>query len=292
MNRPLAEIEFFTPATLNEALALRDAERSRALPIAGGTDLMVLQRSGGLGAPRAFLSLWGVEDLRGITLRENRIEIGATTTFAQIGRSPEIDRHVTALGEAARRVGAVQIQNRATIGGNIVNGSPAGDSLPVLAVVNATLVLASKARGLRKVPFEAFFTGYRQTVLQDDELLVRIEIPLPPADTWTGFEKVGSRRAQTISKVMAALRVRLEGDKIADVAFACGSVAPTVIRLPRTEARLLGRPLSEHLADEVADTLNREIVPIDDLRSTAAYRRFVSVGLLRRLLRRCAQASG
>ncbi len=292
MARSLAEIRFYTPKTLEEALAIRAAERSDAMPMAGGTDVMVWRRAAPDEGPAAYLSLWGLRELKQITKRQSCIEIGATATFAQLARSPLLRENFPALVEAARHVGAAQIQNRATIGGNVVNGSPAGDSLPVLAVAPAMVVLTSKGRGTRRVPFGAFYTGYRQTVLEDDELLVSFELPLPPPGTWSGFEKVGSRRAQTISKVMAALQARLDGDTLHGVALAYGSVAPTVIRLPRTEALLEGCSPSERLADDVSGTLNQEIAPIDDLRSTAAYRRFAAVGLLRRLLRRCAAAQG
>ncbi len=288
MVQSTVDIPVYTPKTLTEALTIRDTERADALPVAGGTDVMVWRHNEPDARPGAYLSLWGVPELRHIEKHDGHITIGATTTFADIARSRLLEQTVPALVEAARSVGAAQIQNRATIGGNIINGSPAGDSLPVLAVNNATLVLQSKTRGVRKVPFEAFFTGYRKTVLGDDELLVDIAFPVPRPGTWSGFEKVGSRRAQTISKVMAALQARVDDGKLYDVALAYGAVAPTIIRLPRTEARLEAQVPSEQLADRVSDTLHREIAPIDDLRSTAAYRRFAAVGLLRRLLRRCA----
>lgn len=291
MNRSLSDIKFFTPKSLKDALAIRAMEKSGVRVIAGGTDVMVWQQVQSMPRPPAYLSIWGVRGLRGVSRLPNRLEIGALTTYSDLQQSEDVRTLYPALLEAARQVGAVQVQNRGTIGGNIVNASPAGDSLPVLAAANAILVLESQDRGSRRVPFEAFYTGYRRCVLADDELLIRIELPLPSERTWSGFEKVGSRRAQTISKVMAALQVRVDEDgRMSEVALAYGSVAPTVLRMPRVEAELRGKVPSEALADRVVPTLNREIVPIDDLRSTAEYRRFAAAGLLRRLLRRCQAA--
>jgi CO/xanthine dehydrogenase FAD-binding subunit len=171
------------------------------------------------------------------------------------------------LAAAAREIGGVQIQNRGTLGGNIANGSPAGDTLPVLAVSDAVLVLASAA-GERRVPFNSFYTGYRQSVLRADELILAVEVPRVSGRQW--FRKVGTRAAQAISKVVMA-GIRSESPRLA-----LGSVAPTVVRLPLTEAALAsGAPIRE-----LRRTLETEIRPIDDLRSTAEYRRRVSGNLL------------
>ena len=176
-------------------------------------------------------------------------------------------RRLPILAEASRWVGSPQIQNRGTLGGNVANASPAGDTLPVLAVAEATVLLRS-VDGERRVPFGAFYTGYRQTVMRPDELIVAIEVPPVEGRQW--FRKVGTRAAQAISKVVMAA-VRAPHPRVA-----LGSVAPTVVRAPRTEAVLAaGGTLAEAQA-----VLMDEIQPIDDLRSTAAYRRRVSANLL------------
>jgi CO/xanthine dehydrogenase FAD-binding subunit len=193
--------------------------------------------------------------------------IGALATYTDIIRSRLVRRALPMLVAASRQIGGPQIQNRGTIGGNVANGSPAGDSLPVLAVAEAVVVLAN-ADGERRVPFNAFYTGYRTSVLQPDELIVGIEVPALEGVQW--FRKVGTRAAQAISKVVMAA-VRAPHPRIA-----LGSVAPTVVRLPRTEAALAtGAGIAE-----AQNILKEEIRPIDDVRSTAAYRRQVSANLL------------
>jgi len=197
------------------------------------------------------------------------LSIGALATYTEIIRSPLVRRCLPMLVAAAREVGGVQIQNRGTIGGNVANGSPAGDTLPVLAAVDATVVLKS-ATATRHVPFTAFYTGYRQSVMRSDELIVAFEVAAVRGRQW--FKKVGTRAAQAISKVIVAA-VAADPPRIA-----VGSVAPTVIRLPRTEAALAR---GESLA-AAQQTLLDEIAPIDDLRSTADYRRRVAANLLAR----------
>jgi xanthine dehydrogenase small subunit len=237
-------------------------------PIAGGTDLMVAL-TGELGEPPAgVVDLWGVEALRGIAIGGDTLVLGARTTYTDIRRSALCREHLPGLVDAAATIGAAQIQNRGTLGGNIANASPAGDSLPVLAAANAVIVLQS-ADGERQVPFTAFYTGYRASVRRPDELIAAIEIPRIAGKQY--WRKVGTRRAQAISKVMCAA---VRGPA---VTVALGSVAPTVIRLPRTEQVLSGGGSLE----AAQEALGAEIAPIDDIRSTAPYRRAVSANLLR-----------
>ncbi|MGZ6341337.1 MAG: FAD binding domain-containing protein, partial [Candidatus Limnocylindrales bacterium] len=256
-------------------------------PIAGGTDLMVAIAAGAVPAA-PLLDLSGLAELRGIRLErdasrgDDLLAVGALMTFAELRASPIVRERLPALAEAAASVGAVQIQQRGTIGGNAINASPAGDSLPVLLAADAQLVLASM-RGERAVPAASFFTAYRRTALAPDELLVRILFPLLPGGRMR-FHKVGTRRAQAISKVVLALAWREEAGTWRDVRLALGSVAPTPIRAPRTEAVLEGKRPSADLADLAADTVIEEISPIDDVRSTASYRRLVTGRVLRRLL--------
>ena len=236
------------------------------VPLAGCTDVYVGLNFGTLPAKK-FLDLWPLEELRAIRLSGGVLSIGALASYTEIIRSALVRRRLPILAAAAREIGGVQIQNRGTLGGNIANGSPAGDSLPVLAVADATLVLAS-AREERRVPFGSFYTGYRKSVLRPDELIAAVEIPRVAGRQW--FRKVGTRAAQAISKVVVAA-VRLDRPRLA-----LGSVAPTVVRLPRTEAVLAS---GASIADARRE-LESEIQPIDDLRSTAEYRRRVSGNLL------------
>jgi CO/xanthine dehydrogenase FAD-binding subunit len=230
----------------------------------------------GTVASRRFLDLQGLRELRRIRTDGDALVIGALSTYADLMRSPLVRRGLPILAEASRWVGSPQIQNRGTLGGNIANASPAGDALPVLAVAEATVVLRSVG-GERRVPFGSFYTGYRQTVMRPDELIVAVEIPPVAGRQW--FRKVGTRAAQAISKVVMAA-VRAPRPRIA-----LGSVAPTVVRVPRTEAVLAG---GGGIA-EAQVILMDEIQPIDDLRSTAAYRRRVSANLLAQFWRDTAR---
>ena len=272
-----------TPHDLPEAYTLLAAAPAR--PIAGGTDLMVAL-TGELGEPPpAIVDLWRLDELRGIAIESDAIVLGALTTYTEIRRSALCREHLPVLVEAAATIGAAQIQNRGTLGGNIVNASPAGDTLPVLLVADASFVLGS-IRGERIVQAADFWPAYRRPALAPDELLVRIRIPLT-----TGYElrfrKVGTRRAQSISKVVVALGWRDGGPAAPwrDVRLALGSVAPTPIRATRTEAALEGRPPTPETADRAAEVLAAELAPIDDVRSTAEYRRLVAARVLHRFIR-------
>ena len=265
MRTALSRLELLRPRTVGDALRmLRD--EGPLVPLAGCTDVYVGLNFGTLPATK-FLDLWPLADLRRITLQGGVLSIGALATYTEIIRSAPVRRRVPILAAAAREIGGVQIQNRGTLGGHIANGSPAGDSLPVLAVADAILVLASAAEE-RRVPFNSFYTGYRKSVLRPDELIAAVEIPRVEGRQW--FRKVGTRAAQAISKVVLAA-VRSERPRVA-----LGSVAPTVVRLPRTEAALA----SGAGVAAARRALEAEIQPIDDLRSTAEYRRRVSGNLL------------
>lgn len=270
-----------TPNTLAEAYALMAQGDYR--PVAGGTDLMVQLEADIAEPPTAVLDLWRLDELRGVGYDGYDVSIGALTTYTELRASPVIGARLPALEEAAATIGAAQIQNRGTIGGNICNASPAGDTLPVLLAVDA-IFDAGSSTGIRHIPARDFWTGYRETALRDDELLVRVRF-LVDRSRRTRFRKVGTRAAQAISKVVMALSYRQEGDHWSDVRLAIGSVAATTVRAPLTESVLNGRAPDEAVADEAAATLAREIQPIDDVRSTADYRRSVSARVLHRLLR-------
>src|SRR5262245_24108077 len=269
MQSSIADRRLFQPRSLADALKmLRDEDA--LTPMAGCTDLYVALNFGTL-KDRRFLNLWGLDELRRIAVRGNRLSIGAMTTHADLIASAHVAKRLPMLAAAAREIGGVQIQNRGTIGGNVANASPAGDTLPVLAAVDATVVLRA-AGGTRRVPFSQFYTGYRRTVRRADELIVAFEIEPVRGRQW--FRKVGTRVGRAISKVVMA---EVVGD---DPRVAIGSVAPTVLRLTRTEAAI-ARGAS---ADEVRDSLLAEIAPIDDVRSTAEYRRRVAANVLARAL--------
>lgn len=267
MRPPLSALTLREPRTLREALRLLRDE-APLTPLAGCTDVYV-QMNFGQVAQRAFLDLSRLAPLRRIRERDGLLVIGALATYTDLLRSRLVRKRLPMLVAAAREVGGPQVRNRGTIGGNVANGSPAGDTLPVLAAADATLVLAS-AGGERRVAFTGFYTGYRASVLRPDEIVVAIEVPPIEGRQW--FRKVGTRAAQAISKVvMAAVRAPVPR-------IALGSVAPTVVRLARTEAALAsGADLTE-----AQHVLVDEIHPIDDLRSTADYRRRVAANLLAR----------
>jgi CO/xanthine dehydrogenase FAD-binding subunit len=271
-----------SPATLIEAYGVLASEPHR--PVAGGTDLLV-QITGELGAlPDRVLNLWGLDELRGISVERDALVVGALTTYTEIRRSPLVAEFLPALAEAAATIGAAQIQNRGTIGGNAANASPAGDTLPILLATDAELVVGG-ARGERTVAGADFWPAYRRTALAPDELLLRIRFPLA-TDRQVRFRKVGTRRAQAISKVVMALAWRVtNGARWSDVRLALGSIAATPVRAPRTEAVLDGAAPSVATADRAAAMLADEISPIDDVRSTADYRRAVAARVLRRLIR-------
>ena len=289
---PRSQIEVRRARTLAEALDIlsQGIEQGRPwMPLAGGTDLMVWinQRS---VVPERVLDLWPVDGLRGIEELESEIALGALSTYTDIINNAAVQEHIPALAEAARQCGAKQIQNRGTLGGNIAGGSPAGDSLPVLSAWDATLTLVSN-KGTRVVPFADFYTGYRQNLLDPDELILRIGVPKSPAGTVHVFHKVGTRMAQSISKVMLGFRGHKADDgTVTNVGIAFGSVAPTVLRLTKTEDVVRARRLDDQLIEEARLCAEQEVVPIDDVRSTAQFRRRVAGNLTARYLRQLEQA--
>ena len=238
-------------------------------PLAGCTDLYVALNFGTL-KESSFLNLWSLDELRRIEVRGTVLSIGALCTYTQIIESRPVRACLPMLVAASKEIGGPQIQNRGTIGGNVANASPAGDTLPILAATDAMLLLKS-AGGERRVPFNEFYTGYRRSVLRSNELIAAVEIPAVKGRQW--FRKVGTRAAQAISKVVMA---GVDPGRGIAPRIAIGSVAPTVVRLPSTEAALAsGAPIVD--AQRI---LLDEIAPIDDVRSTAEYRRRVAANLL------------
>jgi xanthine dehydrogenase small subunit len=258
------------PRSLDEALRRLEADPT-LVPTAGCTDLMV-RGPEELHRMENVIDLLGIPELRGIREIDGVLEIGATTSFSEIRRSEAVRAAFPALAAAAAVVGGWQIQNRATLGGNIANASPAGDSLPVLLALDA-VVLAAAARGVREIPYGELHTGYRETALHRGEIVVAVRIPYLPPGSVQAFRKVGTREAQAISKVVVAMAVRL----------AAGSVAPTPVRLRAAEEAARGLPPAA-AADLAGREAAREVTPIDDVRSTAEYRRFALQRVVRRLV--------
>ena len=281
MRSYLPNYELRRAGSLDEALAILSGEPGIWRPFAGGTDLMVLLEAGVL-AHRAFVALWGIAELRGIEVKDDSIAIGALTTYSDVLRHQLLREEFPLLCEAAAQTGGVATQNRGTLGGNIGNASPAADTPPALLVYDAELELMS-ASGTRRVPYDRFHTGYKTTVLGPAEIIGRIH--LPRRRGWTAtYRKVGTRRAQAIAKVCFAAAARLDGHRIRDVRIAFGSVAPTVIRARAAEGALTGREADDSAIAQALDAIERDISPIDDIRSTAPYRRFVSRRLLAEFL--------
>jgi CO/xanthine dehydrogenase FAD-binding subunit len=267
MRTAAASLELVRPRSLDEALRLV-SEDPALVPIAGCTDVFVALNAGTLGVTR-FIDLWPLEELREVGIRNGAVSVGALVTHTMVQESPLITSRLPILAAACREIGGIQIQRRGTLGGNVANGSPAGDTLPVLAAAEAVVVLRS-VTGERRVSFTSFFTGYRTSVRRPDELIVSFE--LPPVEHPQWFRKVGTRAAQAISKIVMAV-VGKERPHIA-----LGSVAPTVVRCMKTEAALA----SGASIEDASRMLEEEIQPIDDIRSTADYRRQVASNLLRR----------
>jgi len=282
MRAALSTLEVVRPRTLDEALAAL-AGAHRPTPIAGGTDLFVYLNAGTLADGR-FLDLGGLAALRGIRVGAESATLGALTTFSEIREHALLRRRLPALAAAASEVGAWAIQNRATIGGNIANASPAGDSLPVLLAHDA-IVHVRSARGAREIGYGVFHTGYRRLALASDELITAVTVPLPLRGVRTFFRKVGTRRAQSISKVVFCGAMGLDAKgRVALVRLAYGSMAPTPVRATAAEAELLGRKPTEALAAARA-ALGEQLKPIDDVRSDRGYRMAVAGNVLEQFVR-------
>lgn len=280
--------EVHSPRSLDEAYEILSLRAVKV--IAGGTDLMVLMNARQLDA-REFLDIWRVDELRGITDEGDALRIGALATYTELIRSPLVEKHAPALVAASRTVGAVQIQNRGTLGGNIVNASPAGDSLPVLAAYDAEVEIGSR-RGSRRLGFNQFYTAYRRTVLEADELVVAVRLPKLKNDERDFFCKVGTRRAQAISKIVMAVKAKTENEVIEWIKVGVGSVAPTVVRAYKTESLLAGRAITSDLVEQAGQSISLEVSPITDLRSTEHYRRRVTGNVLARFLREIIDSGG
>ncbi len=286
MRSALSTLELVRPRSLPGALgALHDSlATERLIPLAGGTDLYVYLNAG-TQAGRRFLDLTPLAELKGIRPRRGGVTIGALATFREIRTHPLLRRRFPALAAAAAEVGAWQIQSRATLAGNIANASPAGDSLPVLLAHDAVVHVRS-VRGERAIAFERLFRGYRDLDLEADELITKIELSDPPPGAVPFFRKVGTRRAQSISKVVfCGLAAAGRQGALERVRLAYGSVAPVPLRALHAERSLEGRRPAAAVTAAAREALAQDLAPIDDIRSDLDYRMTVAGNLIEQFMR-------
>jgi CO/xanthine dehydrogenase FAD-binding subunit len=247
-------------------------------PFAGGTDLMVLLEAGRLDH-RNYLNIWPLAELRGIDVSDEHITLGALTTYTDVQAHPVLRSEFPMLCQAAGETGGLAIQNRGTLGGNIVNASPAADSPPALLAYDAEVELVS-TQGSRWLPYHGFHTGYKQMQIRPDELLARVRLPRNTTGAIHYYRKVGTRKAQAISKGCLAAVARATNAQLEDRRIVVGSVAPIVVRCVQTENALKGHSPDVATVKPAQEILRREISPIDDIRSTANYRLQVALNLL------------
>jgi CO/xanthine dehydrogenase FAD-binding subunit len=277
-----ADYNLVAPGKLQAVVSLLANEPGQWLPIAGGTDVMVQFAAGKL-ASRKLVSIWNVPEMRGVETLPDEIRIGAGSTYSELREQAVIASEFPLLAKAASWTGGIANQNRGTLGGNIVNASPAADSLPALVAYEAELVLVS-VRGERRVPYIGFHTGYKTMLLQPDELVQTICIRRGFSGYVHYARKVGARNAQAISKVCVAALGRRRGGVLEDVRIALGSVAPVPLRLAELERVLQGKPVAPELVAQAREMAAAAIEPIDDIRSTAKYRLAVASNLVAEFL--------
>jgi OHCU decarboxylase len=282
-----ADYKLVSPGTLQAVLSLMAAEPLQWLPIAGGTDVMVLYSSGKL-ANRKLVNIWNIPELRQIEALPDRIRIGAACTYTALRTNEIVAREFPLLAKAASWTGGIANQNRGTLGGNIANASPAADSLPALLVYDAEVTLVS-VRGEHRVSYGDFHTGYKKTALAGDELIRDISLPRRFAGYFSHARKVGARNAQAISKVCLAGIGQLSSGVIRDVCLALGSVAPVPLRLKETEQLITGKQIDAPLIEAAKESAMGEIRPIDDIRSNARYRAAVAGNLVAEFLEKFAE---
>ena len=270
------------PKTLSHALELLGQEDKKWTPFAGGTDLMVLFENGKLSEGN-FLNLWDLSELRKIVLDDKYLTFGALTTYSEIRKHVIFNKSFKMMVDASRLSGAIAIQNRGTIGGNICNASPAADTPPALLCYDAEIELKSHTNS-RWIKYCDFHSGYKQMDLEPNELLTKIRIPLETRRFKEYYHKVGTRSAQAISKVCFAGKVITNHGTIEDIRLAWGSMAPAPTRTTTVEKFLIGKSLSPSIIRDSLSELKEELAPISDIRSTDRYRMKVAQNLLKHFL--------
>ena len=276
MRAYIPSYRLFSPATMSDALGILASESGTWRPFAGGTDLMVLLEAGKL-PHKNYLNIWNLPELRGIEVTDTCVTLGALTTYTEVQNHEILRAEFPMLCQAAKETGGIAIQNRGTLGGNIINASPAADSPPALLAYAAELELVSK-HGERRIPYFKFHTGYKQMDMRPNELLRAIRLPRVSNQLTHYYRKVGTRKAQAISKVCFAAVGSMTNGKIEAVRIALGSIAPIPLRCVQTENALRNQTIDSVAA--AREALAGEISPIDDLRSTRDYRLKVSLNLL------------
>lgn len=274
--------QMIAPGSLDTVLNLLASAPGEWTPIAGGTELMVAHAAGRL-APSRLVSLWGLRELRFINQNVDSIAIGAGATFRDLRAHAGIATHLPLVAKAASWIGSIANQSRATVGGNLVNGSPAADSSPAFLVYDAEIELVS-TRGRRRIPYSMFHTGYKRNAMAPDELLFAVHLPFRFSRHRQYLRKVGTRRAMAISKVALAAVAIVDDGEISDIRLAAASLAAFPARLYQTEAALTGQTIDARTITSAREALLAEAKPIDDIRSTAEYRRRVACNLLEEFL--------
>lgn len=277
--------EYLFPTSVDEALEVLVAREGQARVVAGGTDLILDLREGRRQA-ETLVDITRIPDLNRITLDDGIITLGAAVTYRRVIGSPLLQTRAPVLVEACRTVGSPQIRNVGTLVGNLANASPAGDAIPPLWALGASVTLTSRRGGRRTLPLEEFFLGVRRTTLSPDEMLVSISFPAPQPNERSAFLKLGLRRTLAIAVANVAAVLGFDGDVVTHARIALGAVAPTVIRAREAEESLAGRPLTEKAIVRAGDLAAAAARPIDDIRGGAAYRREVVRVLTTRALRR------
>lgn len=278
-------VTVYRPESTGELWELLETEPTPHYFLAGGTDLMVVAKDGHIPPSATWFDITALQELHGIELKDGVITVGATTTHDDLTRSDLMRRFAPALVEGAAVIGGPQIRNRGTVGGNLANGSPAADTAPALYTLEAEVGLARKG-DRRWLPIQDFFLGPRKTALQPQEIVCAIRFPARQG-MQGGFLRLGQRRSQAISKASVAVSAVVKAGVPEYLAIACGSVAPTVVRCPRAEAAVSKGLSPDHIA-EAARVIQEEVRPIDDIRSTASYRRAMCGVLVKRILTRLA----
>ena len=288
--RPLPGFNIHRPASLSEALELMGA-LERVKPMAGGTDLLPLMRDGAIAVDE-IVDIQGLHELRGITVEDGALRIGALTTLTEILESPLVAEKAPVLREAVGHIGSVQTRNQGTLAGNLCNASPAADSAPALMVLGAQASIASE-KGVRKVPVEELFAGPKMNSLGKDELVTEILVPELPPGSGAAFEKLGRRRGITLSVVNAAAYLALDGKKCLDARIALGAIAATPIRLPGVEDTFKSKELTPEAIEESSRICYALVSPVDDVRASAEYRKEMACVLVKRaIVKAHARAGG
>lgn len=277
-------MQFLAPDTVEEALGLLSGRGKGLRVLAGGTDVMIQRMTGQLPRSESLLYIGGLADLRGISLSDGTIRIGALTSHRDLRCNPIIKVPLPSFAEAAATVGGWQTQAVGTIGGNLCNASPAADLAPPVLVAGATMVV-SAPDGPKRIPADRFFVDRRRTALPEGQILLELEVPAPPADTWESYLKVGRRGAMEVALVGLAARFSVAGNRIGTARLAVCSVAPTPLRLHHAEEALAGSTLEEEAVGAAARRAVEQVDPIDDQRATATYRSM----LVGRLIRKAAR---